>query len=156
MADPIIVLNSLQQAIDDGMHIDLNELEASYKFFYDEPGHGRRFSFAKIINSEAQALAIFGLVTKIENIICFNVGYAVKDSCRGQGLAIEAVNHGLEQLKKQLKYEGLTKFYLEAVIDKNNIHSINVAKKLFADKPIPVIDGESGTHSIQFKKLIII
>lgn len=156
MGDPTIILESLQQAINEGMAIDPSELDSGYKFYYDEPGDGRRFSFVKIHDNEVQALAIFGLEDPIERLTCYNVGYAVKDSCRGRGLAVEAVNHGLDRLIRHLIKEGLSRFYLEAIIAQSNLHSINVTKKLFPAKPEPIIDGESGTPSFQFKRLIVI
>lgn len=154
MADPIIILKSLQQALNDGMPLEQSEIEADYKFFYDEPNGGRRFSFAKIINREAQSLAIFGLENPLNGLICYNVGYAVNERHRGHGLALEAVNFGLERLKTTLKSEGVSQFYLEAIIDKNNLHSINITNKLFLSPGVPTIDGESGTPSLHFKRLI--
>ena len=154
MADPIVILNRFQEVLDQGMPLDSDELEENYKFYYDEPENGRRFSFVKVINREAQSLVIFGLEDPIEGLTCYNVGYAVKESFRGRGFAIEAINHGLKKLIKQLSDEGIKKFYLEALIDKNNINSISVAKRFFSDEPVLTIDRESGTISLQFKKIV--
>lgn len=156
MANPIIILNSLQEALDQGMPLDAGELEENYKFYYDEPGNGRRFSFVKIVNREAQSLVIFGLENPIDGLTCYNVGYAVKESCRGRGFAMEAINYGLKKLITQLSHERLKAFYLEALVDQSNVHSINVAKKFFSNEPDLVIDRESGTISLQFKKIIYI
>lgn len=122
---------------------------------YDEPGVGRRrFSFVKIVVREAQALSIFGLESPIRGIPCYNAGYAVKENCRGRGLAIEAFNIGLEKLKIALRCENLNSFYVEAIIDEKNTSSLAVARKIFPGNGMPMEDGESGTPSLYFVKLI--
>jgi len=153
MANPIEILNSLQQALNDKVSFEFIELESNYKFAYDEPNGGRRFSFAKIVNNEVQAIAIFGLEEPLDGLICYSVGYAVGEKYRGRGLALEAIKFSLEKLILALKSEGIDKFYLEAMIDKGNIPSINVAKKLFHSLGSPSFDGESGTPSFHFKKI---
>lgn len=56
MPDPMDVLLSLQN----GMSVDPSELDTGYRMFYDEPFvGGKRYTFAKIINGEAQAMSIF-------------------------------------------------------------------------------------------------
>lgn len=153
----MIVLNSLQQALNDGMPVIPSELDAGYKMFYDEPFlGGRRFSFAKIVDGEAHTLSIFGLESPIDGVIYYNVGYAVKESLRGKGLAIEAVNTGIEKLKNELGREQVDKFYVEAVINITNHHSINVAKKLFLNDGIAMKEGTTETPALYFRKLITI
>ncbi|PIP90167.1 MAG: GNAT family N-acetyltransferase [Bdellovibrionales bacterium CG11_big_fil_rev_8_21_14_0_20_38_13] len=157
LPDPINVLLSLQQALKDGMVVDPSELDANYKMFYDEPFvGGKRYTFAKIINDEAQAMSIFGLEDPIDGVVCYNVGYAVMESHRGRGLALEAVSKGIEKLKNELNRTGLKSFYIEAVIDVLNIHSINVAKKLFSSNGVAMNEGFTGTPSLYFKSLICI
>lgn len=137
--------------------MDSYVVDAGYVMFYDEPFEGgKRFSFGKIINSEVQAMSIFGLEDPINGEICYNVGYAVSEFHRGRGLALEIINKGLEHLKNELNRTGLKRFYLEAVIDKNNIHSIKVAEKLFSIKGSPIIEGFTNTPAIHFARLIVI
>lgn len=157
MPDPTNILLSLQQALDNGMPVVPGELEAGYKMFYDEPFvGGKRYSFAKIINREVQAISIFGLEDPIDEVVCYNVGYAVTKNYRGQGLAFEAVNQGIEKLKYELGQTGLIRFYVEAVIDLMNKPSINVAEKIFSNKGLEMNERDTGTPSLYFKRIIII
>ena len=152
----MIALLHFQQALNEGLSIDPHQLNEDYLVMYDEPNGGKRHSYAKIINGEVQALAIFGLEEPINGIVCYNVGYAVHMNHRGRGLAVEAVNIGLDKLRNELSLAGVKSFYLEAVIDVVNSHSILVAKKLFSKNGILINERDTGTLSLHFKKLIII
>lgn len=154
IANPIVVLQSLQQSLNDGMPIDPTDLDAnSYLTFYDEQPSGSRFSYAKVVNRQAQALSIFGVEERLGKLDCFSVGYAVSEKHRGRGLSIEAVNKGLADLKRKFGYK-MESFYLEAMIDMTNAPSLKIAARIFAVPGIKTIDDESGTPALYFRKLI--
>lgn len=143
-------LRSLQSALDRGGLVDFIELDADYKMIYDEPNGRKRFWYPKIVDGEVQVLVTFGLESgAYKGTDRYIVNYAVSEKYRGRGLAIEAVNTGVEDLKNRLK-----RFYLEALIDETNIHSIKVAKKLFPDAAAPTTDEASGKPALLFFKLI--
>jgi hypothetical protein len=156
MADPIIALLKFQDTINAGGPVDPEVLNEGYAILPDEINGGIRNSFAKIVDGEVQAMSIFGLVDPIDGLHCFNVGYAVKESCRGRGLAVEAVNKGIKELSKSFVNAGVRRFYIDALIDAKNIHSLNVAKRLFSNLGVPAIDESTGTPSFYFKRLIVI
>ena len=156
MADPIIVLCKLQEKINAGAPVDPRSLDEGYVKLSDEPNGGQRYSYAKIIDGEVQALSIFGLADPIEGVTCFNVGYAVKESHRGRGLALEAVNKGLKDLKEKFSRTDMRSFFVEAVIDKTNAHSIKVAGQLFPGTGVATKDHCTGTPALYFKRLIVI
>ncbi len=154
MADPIVVLQKLQQALDDGMPVDSTDLDwKSYLTFYDEQPSGSRFSYAKVVDREAQALSIFGVEKPVDGLECFSVGYAVSEKCRGRGLSVEAVDRGLVDLKKKFG-DKMSSFYLEAMIDVSNEPSLRIASKIFDVPGVKTTDDESGTPALYFRKLI--
>lgn len=155
MPNPMEVLLSLQESLNVGMPTNPCYLDPNYKMIFDEPNGGKRYSYSKIIDNEVQAMSIFGLVEPIDGIVCFSVGYAVSQRSRGQGLAVEAVNKGIEEMKHGLRRNGLEKFYVEAVIDATNVHSIAVAKKLFSSSGDPMRDSFTKIPALYFKKLIL-
>lgn len=150
----MIALLKLQEAISAGDPIDPRDLDDGYAKLYDEPNGGKRYSFQKIINGEVQALAIFGFEGSVEGLSCYSVGYAVKENHRGRGLAVEAVNKGIEELKSKFSQTGMKSFFLEALIAEKNIHSIRVAEKLFPSPGIKAVDCYSGTPSLYFRRLV--
>jgi RimJ/RimL family protein N-acetyltransferase len=154
IANPIVVLQGLQQSLNDGMPVDPTDFDAnSYLTFYDEQPSGSRFSYAKVVNRQAQALSIFGVEERVGNIECFSVGYAVSEEHRGRGLSVEAINKGLADLKRKFGHK-MESFYLEAMIDVTNAPSLKVAEKIFAVPGVKAIDDESGTPAFYFRKLI--
>ena len=154
MADPMIVLLKLQEAVDLNGPIDSSLFKGDYVFFEDGPNGGKRYSYSKVVGREVHALSIFGLSESIAKIACYSVGYAVKESQRGRGLALEAVNWGIEDLKSKFFSMGIKEFYIEALVAQSNIHSIEVANKLFSSPGIEATDSFSGTPSFYFKKLV--
>ena len=157
MADPLIALLSLQQAVTAGDPlVNPQAIGEGYVMMYDEPNGGKRFSYAKIINREVQALSIFGLVDPIDGVPCFSVGYAVNENHRGHGLAVEAVNKGIKEMTTGFSRTRMRSFYVEAMIDETNIHSIKVSEKLFPGPGVRTNEHETGTPSLYFKKLIAI
>lgn len=157
MANPMDAIIATQQALDSGAEFNPNDLDAGYYMVHDKPGIAlERYCFVKVVDKEIQVMSIFGLEDPINGITCYNVSYAVKESHRGRGLAIEAVTHGLEKLTLEMKRNNLKRFCIEAFIDRNNVPSLQVAKKLFPDPGRSIIDDESGTPAIHFLKLVII
>ncbi|MFN3697731.1 MAG: GNAT family N-acetyltransferase [Pseudobdellovibrio sp.] len=143
-------IRSLQAAIDNNMPFNFVELDLNYKMIYDEPNGRSRFWYAKIVSGKVQALSTFGFEEGPDNgTDRYSVNYAVSESCRGRGLAVEAVNIGINDLRKRLKH-----FYVEALIEKTNVHSIEVAKKLFPDFGVPTINEVSAKPALLFYKLI--
>ena len=154
MANPIIPLLLLQEAISAGEFIVPLELNDDYLLMYDEVPSGKRYSYAKIINNEVQVVAILGEEDPVNGIKCYSVGYAVSEKYRGQNLSIDAVHKGVDDLKRQLRQTTTIKnFYLEALVATTNSSSIRIAEKIFLTSGTPMIDTESGTKSLFFHKL---
>lgn len=151
MADPMMALLSFQEALNTGMVV--KRLDAHYVERCDEIFGGIRYSYARVINGEVQALATFGPEEPINDIECYSVNYVVSDKYRGRGLSVEAVNKGIEELKKEFSLTKMQRFYVEAIIDIANDHSIKIAEKLFSDSGELIIETYSGKPALQFKRL---
>lgn len=156
MADPMVALQELQLALDQGMSFDFPELRGDYKTWYIENPNGKKHVFAKIVGNEVQALAIFGLVDPIDGAECWAVGYAVSEKYRRRGLAIEAFNTGIQELKILLSRIMMKSFFVEAVIDAENIPSVKIAEKLFLCSGTKIVDGESERPALWFKREVVI
>lgn len=85
-----------------------------------------------------------------------SVGYAVNESYRRRGLAIAAINKGIEDLKKIFSATKIKNFYVDAVIDQTNLSSIKVAEKIFSGSGEVIIETYSKRPLLHFKKLITI
>ncbi len=156
MANPLVALRKFQAALNENP-VDPSQLDLGYLMMYDEPSIGRkRFSYAKIVDGIVQVVAIFGLADDLDGIPCYNLGYAVNESLRGRGLALEAINRGLNDLKEKLGLANMKTFYIEAIVDKTNLASVKVAEKFFSTRGKMTQERISGTRSLHFKRLITI
>jgi RimJ/RimL family protein N-acetyltransferase len=129
-------------------------LDSNFKTRYDQYPIGHRYIFAKIVDGEAQAIAIFGLDEPIDGVDCYSLGYAVSEKHRRRGLAAEVINKGIEEMKKTLTTAAVKSFYVEAVIDVANTASVRFAEKFFSSSGLRVIERESGRTALQFKRLV--
>lgn len=155
MANPMEALLKYQHAVNAGA-VDPNQIEGGYLKLSGEVPSGKKYDFVKILAGEVQALAIFGEEESYKGVPRYSVGYAVSENHRGRGLAVEAVNKGIEEFKKEFSRLKIKNFFVEAMIDKNNTPSIKVAKKLFPGDGVPKPDSETGTPALLFYKLITI
>lgn len=154
MADPMNALRSYQQALDAGMPVDPSELDGDYLKRNGEVSGAMRFDFLKIIDGEAIAIAMFVEDEPHNDVARYSLAYAVNENHRRRGLAIEVVNKGIEDLKKKFGQVRMKRFFVEAVIDKTNVPSINVAKQVLLGPGIAITDSETGTPALLFYRLI--
>ena len=155
MANPMDALQSYQRRFDTAP-IDSSQLDASYLKLSGKVNGGKKYDFVKIVDGQVHALAIFGEEESFNGVARYSVGYAVSESQRGRGLAVEAVNKGIEELKKEFDRMRMNSFYVEALIDVTNTHSIAVAKRLFSGPGFAKTDSETGTPSLLFYRLVAI
>lgn len=149
---PIDGLLSFQQALNTGMTVI--KLDANYVERHDQIDGGIRYSYAKVVDGEVQALATFRQEEPFKSVDRYSLNYSVGEKHRGRGLAVEAVNKGIDELKKEFSQFKIKRFYIETIIEVTNIHSIQVAKKLFPDHGIANPDSETGMSSLSFFMLI--
>ncbi|MBL7542575.1 MAG: hypothetical protein JNL11_02110 [Bdellovibrionaceae bacterium] len=151
-------LSSLQNEIDQGRFNQLSSqncaLAKNYKLIFDTPAGQSRYSYAKIISNKVLALSIFAMAQPISGLVCFNIGYAVSRSSRGQNLGVEAVSIGISELEVGLKRNNLKEFYIEAVVEETNYYSIVVANKIFGNTGNKIVDASSGKPAFAFQKII--
>lgn len=156
MADPMEALRNTQRELE-YYQLDSRQLDADGYLKTDNvfPDGMKRFSYMKIVGRELQAIAIFLREKPINGVDCYNVNYAVSEKHRGNNLAVEAVNKGIEDLKKRFAQTAMKSFYVDAIVNEKNIPSIKVAEKIFPDPAKPHVDYYSKTPSLYFRKLIV-
>lgn len=115
---------------------------------------GFTIEYLKIVNYEVQAVAIFGVEHPLNRVDRFSVGYAVAENYRRRGLAFEIVNFGIKDLAKQVRAQNVRRFLVEAVIDRTNKPSIELAKKIFLQDGRPIVEGLTDTPALHFIKTV--
>lgn len=156
MTDPMDALRSLQRAVDSRIvRLSRCELHADLHVISDEAGGNPRITYANVRGGEVVAIAIFVITEPVHGVPCFQLGYAVVESMRSQGLASDIVVKGMRELLNGLKRNGATQFYVEAVIAADNEHSNKLAKRFLSDTPQETKDSVSGESALQYLKLLV-
>lgn len=150
MANPMEALLSYQQALRANMPIDPNELDADYLKRSGQVAGATRFDYVKIIDGEVLALAMFVEEEPHNGTARYSLAYAVSETHRGRGLAVEAIKKGIEDLKEKYGRARVKSFYVEALIDQTNAPSIKVAKQVLSDSGFATPDSETGTPALLF------
>ena len=154
MTDPLQALVSLQTEIRKGMPTHPTEKYPSVRVVLDERNGRVRYTYARIEHGRVKAMAMFVSMDKIDGIGCFQVGYAVPETYRGRGWAIEILEQGLDELSKGLARHGVEKFYVQAVVGTSNLASIRVATRSLSNAPVSTIDSVSEEPALAFTKLV--
>lgn len=156
MTDPMNALKQLQLALDRRLvSFEPCEIHTDVLVHVDEPTPGAlRFTYAIIRGGKVQAISLFVLTEPVEEIPCFQMGWATRNSARGKGLASAITGKSVEEFSIGVGKHGLNQFYLEAIISDTNEASIRIAKKLLSEAPKRCTDSLSREPALQYLRLV--
>lgn len=155
MTDPANAMDSLQSALSAGqIRLQKGALDPELYFFYDTPHGTERFSYVRLEGRLVTAFVEFVRWEPIEGRLCMHIGYAVPEAYRGKGRASEAVTAAIAELQHRLKRGGIKEFYVEAMVDADNVASQRVALKTISYSPIEAKDSITGLAALQYIRKI--
>jgi hypothetical protein len=156
MTDTMAALTSLQQALDNRLVMFQRcKLHPDLQVHLDDPSPGvSRFTYANISKGKVLAIAMFVVAEPVEGVPCFQLGYAVLDSARKAGLGSAIVAKSIEEISHGFKATPLKKFYVEAVVGRDNLPSNKIAAKVLARRPTEITDVFSGESALQYLRLV--
>lgn len=157
LTDPMTALESLEPAIRRGaVTMQPCDVHEDLQVLLDRPdGVNVRITYAKINQDGAvEGIAILTPVEPIEGVATFGLGYAVAERFRGRGVASDIVTKAIDEFRIGMARNGLTEFYVEAIVGVNNAPSNAVARKLLSDNPKEGTDSISGEPILAYVKLI--
>ena len=151
MTDPIDALISLQKAVNDStVHMTEGKFYPNVKCLIDYPDGETRYTYAKIIDNEVQAIAILGLIPMASDVPYFQIGFGVKKSKRGQGMGIRLMKQALKELVNDISTSSMKEFYLQAIVNVENEASNNISRKYISNSPTSIFDTLSGEPAYQY------
>jgi GNAT superfamily N-acetyltransferase len=155
MTDPAGALALFQEAFAQGqIPVQPGRLDSALLFAPDRPNGRPRFNYMRSDGRTLRALVMFAQNGTEDGHPIFNVGYAVAESFRGQGLAKSTLAAALAELTDGMGAAGIPCIHVEAVIDVDHVVSQRVAKTIFNDTPIRIIDSISGLPALHFTRKI--
>ncbi|WP_157510301.1 N-acetyltransferase [Lysobacter sp. Root559] len=149
MTDPTAALTSFQRAVHArSISIERGRLDPNVYVHFDQPQGEARFTYVRLDGGAVTALANFMLNGSVDGAMCWAVGYAVPEGLRGQGRARDIVQSGIAELQNGFKDH--PRFFVEAVIDIENIASQRVAAAVLGGEPEAIIDGHSKRPAVRY------
>ena len=154
MPDLQETLLSFQDAYAEGL-IDLVpcSIHPEIKLHGDEVNGQTRLTYARIDGETVKAIVVFLMVEPHKGKPCFQVGYAVAEQFRCQGIATDTVKRSLNELRQGSKRH-TKNFYLEAIVAADNIASRKVAERVICPTGEDISDAFNGEPALQFMQLV--
>lgn len=148
-------LKKLQYALDAGaVSLSACDIHKGLSVLFDRPDGTPRFTYAVVKGRTVIAVCMFALTDPIDGSHCFQLGYAVVDSERQNGLGSRIVAQAIDELRNGLARRPMKEFYLEAIVSASNGPSSRIAQRLISDCPKEVTDGPSGEPALQYLKKV--
>ena len=139
-------LTSFQQALHRG-EIDLQpgQLDADLFVHLDRPAPGVvRFTYVRLDHQMVKALVNIVRTDPLDGLPCFQIGVAVPVVFRSKGYAKSIVSAAIAELQHGLLRNGISTFYVEAVVSVDNEPSKRVAEAVICPNPMSITDEVSG------------
>lgn len=151
MTDPMDALKELQKAIDAQL-VQMNpcELNPHLQVLLDHPNGTPRFTYAQIDHGKVQATVLAVGADFVEDIPCFQIGYAVAPQYRSKGVGQQILQQALAEFKNGMSRTQLTEFYVEAIVSTDNLPSNKIASSLISQSPTPCTDEDTNEPALQY------
>ena len=117
---------------------------------FDKPLGEPRWTYASLKNDQVSAIAIVSPAQPYEGEHCFQLGCAVPQHFRKRGYAKSIVKSALDELTAGLSRNGVSTFYVEAIVGKANVASQHVAESVFGTPVKEGQDKESAEPIFQY------
>lgn len=154
MTDPHEGLVSFQQALDN-RELQLHRCDTDKALYVhmDQPSPElTRYTYTRLLpDGVSTGISILVMVEPYEGLPCFQVGYAVPEKFRGEGVATDVLSASIKELRAGLSRNGVkVPLFIEALIDTTNAASIRVAEKVLGPHLKETADEVTGTPAFQF------
>lgn len=151
MTDPQDALPSLQSAFAaKRLHLNRCSFDSGMWVHQDKVNGKVRVTYIRNEGRTVVAFATFVLGLPFEGTPCFDTGWAVPASYRGQGLATRTVRAALIELTAGFGPYG--PFWIEAVVGTDNVASQKVAERGMGVAPVPITDSVSGLPALMYRR----
>ncbi|AXK38523.1 N-acetyltransferase [Crenobacter cavernae] len=153
MADPHIGLLSYQQAHLNGKIAPVPcQIYEHLTMLLDDAEGEQRLTYALTENDTVKAIVVYVHSGYHNRIPCFQVGYAVAEPFRNQGIAKDVLEKSIEEMRWDLGRHG--PFYIEAVVGVSNVASQKVAAMVISATHESIIDHTAGQPALSYMHLI--
>jgi RimJ/RimL family protein N-acetyltransferase len=160
VVDPTEALVSFQKELRrEAIVLQRCELDRELFVHLDYP-HGSekapRFTYARIKHNKVVALVMLFPVEPLEGTMCFQIGVAVPEKYRGHGRAKDAMSAALREFRHGWAKCNAPDYYLEALVDCENVASQHVAAATISATPKMITDKGTGRKGLQYIQKVLV
>lgn len=150
MVDPHIGLVSYQNALKQRLiQPSRCKLYNDLTVLLDDIQDGKRITYALMSGVTVKAIAIYTPNGSEGGKPCFQVGYAVAEAFRKQGIAKKVLAMSVDELTEGFK-SLIPSFLIEAVISPENVASLKIAEVVIGGAPDEIVDKHSGEKALRY------
>ena len=154
MTDPHDALVAFQEALNDGViATQPAERHPGVLVHFDTPLGTPRYTFAEVEHDVVNAVALLALTEPLDGVACFQLGYAVRADCRGQGKGHAIVAAAIDEVTVGLGRNGGRELAIEAVVGRENGASRAIALRALGDQITDCIDHQTGEPAVQYARV---
>ncbi|MGY3852837.1 GNAT family N-acetyltransferase [Aeromonas aquatilis] len=145
-----IAFKAFQKALNNNLiKTDAGAIHKKLRVHMDRPEGQIRFTYALMATgTRIKASCVAVNTDQYKEKPCFDVGVTTLKKFRGKGFGQEVLSKSIDEMKQGFFRNGISEFYLELKVDKDNIASHSLCKK-FADE---IIDNGTSTTYMKHVK----
>jgi hypothetical protein len=147
----VVAFNAFQKALSNNLiKTDNGAVHKELRVHMDSPEGNVRFTYALMATGSTRIKSSRVAVNtdQYKGKPCFDIGITTLKKYRGKGLAKEVLEKSIDELKLGFARNGLFEFYLELKVDKDNVASHSLWKKVSDE----IIDNGTSTTYIKHVK----
>lgn len=128
----IVAFKEFQKALRNNLiKTDNGTIHNDLQVYADRPEGNIRFTYALMATATKIKSSCVAVNTDAyKGKPCFDIGITTSEEFRRNGFAQEVLEKSIDELKQGLARNGIPEFYLELKVDKDNIASHSLCKKI--------------------------
>lgn len=147
----VVAFNAFQKALNNNLiKTDDGAVHKELRVHMDRPEGKIRFTYALMVagSTRIKSSCVAVNTEPYKDKPCFDVGMTTLKKYREKGLAQEVLEKSIDELKLGFARNGLSEFYIELKVDKDNVASHGLCKKVSDE----IIDNGISTTYIKHVK----
>lgn len=120
----------------------------------DTPEGTPRMSYVRKKGAHATAIAVIVVTEPIDGVPAIHIGCAVREDQRGKGIGRHVLSVALEDFRVDMAEKGLEDYWIESLVEMDNMASAAMTKKVLDIEPEETVDEATGEPSLRFLKRV--
>ena len=126
------------------------EIDPELYVYGDEADGAPRFTYVWLYGLIVKAYAVMIATDPVQDLPCFRASVVVPTAFRGKGHAKGVLQAAMAELKNGLSRNNVSSFYVEAIVNADDVAGQRVAEAVLSATPLAVKDPVSGLPALRY------